>query len=207
MIIEFNAIYEAIGVTLSAQGVQNQANRFPGRPSGIIIEDTVNNLAMPIPHPILDTNIINIQQIHDQYVALYSGDTNDYSGILPWHFIIEFYNRDYIIYNTRPTDLSYVYTTEETRNLVKTNNRHILNASSKTLLDSSTEFKNFIHVLIIGNSDLDVYSKKLYMKIDEFIIGPMSRQWKFAPTLNSNIFLLNLGKHFLPGLLNHHLKA
>ena len=97
MLIELNTVYEALGVGLISQEVQNQVNRFPGRPSGIIIEDTVNNLAMPIPRPILDDNKLNIKLIYQQYTALYSGDTNNYSDILPWHYIIEFYEKDYII--------------------------------------------------------------------------------------------------------------
>lgn len=207
MLIELNTVYEALGVGLISQEVQNQVNRFPGRPSGIIIEDTVNNLAMPIPRPILDDNKLNIKLIYQQYTALYSGDTNNYSNILPWHYIIEFYDRDYIIYATRPLDLSYVYTTKQTKELAEQNNVTILNDYTETVLNSSTEVKNFIHVLIVGNSNLDVYNKKLYMKIDEYIIGPISRQSKFAPTIKVNVIPLNMGKHFLLALLGHHLKV
>jgi len=207
MIIELDAVYEALGIGLISQQVQNQVNRFPGKPIGITIEDTANNLAMPIPRPILDDNKLNIQLIYDQYTSLYSGDTNNYTNILPWHYIIEFYNHDYIIYATRPLDLTYVYTTEQTKILGKENEVPILNEFTRTFLDGTNNVKNMIHILIIGNSNLDVYNKKLYMKIDEYIIGPISRQCRFAPTIYNNVIPLNMGKHFLINLLGHHLKA
>ena len=161
---------------------------------------------MPIPRPILDSNKINISDIYDQYVNLYSGDTNNYSGILPWHYVIEFYKQDYLIYNTRPLDMQYVYTTAQMKLISSQNDSIILNDFTSKFLSSQNEAKNMIHVLIIGNSNYDVYNKKLYSKLGEYIIAPLARLNKFAPMVYTNIHPLNMGKHFLPNILIHHLK-
>jgi hypothetical protein len=171
-------------------------NRFKSKPLGIVIEDSVNNLAFPIPIPIIDNNKVNLPLIYSQYLSIYKID-NITSSILPWHYVIEFFNNNYIIYNTRPIDLTYIYTTNDIKKLAKP----ILNNNTKEILDSSIELKNMLHILIVGDSTQDVYTRQLYNKIFDFIIGPISRLYKFTPTLNTTIFLLNLGPRFLNNVL------
>ena len=171
-------------------------NRFKSKPLGIVIEDSVNNLAFPIPIPIIDNNKVNLPLIYSQYLSIYKID-NITSSILPWHYVIEFFNNNYIIYNTRPIDLTHIYTTNDIKKLAKP----ILNNNTKEILDSSIELKNMLHILIVGDSTQDVYTRQLYNKIFDFIIGPISRLYKFTPTLNTTIFLLNLGPRFLNNVL------
>jgi hypothetical protein len=212
MIIDLKSSYtiinEALDTSLSAAGVQQLSNRFTTKPEGIVIEDTVNNLAMPIPKPILDNNKINLPLIYEQYIGLYTGDTNNYNGALPWHYVIEFYQNDYLIYNTRPLDMKYPYSLDKVNKIVKANDYPILNDYTKQVLDNGQKnIENMIHVLIIGNSSLDVYAKKLYAKLGDYIIGPISRSNRFAPTLHNNIIPFNLGQRFLANVLIQNIKS
>lgn len=137
---------------------------------GIIITDSFNNKMFPIPKPIYDDNKINLQLIYEQFKLLY-GDS-----ILPWHFVVEYYNRDYIIHNPRPIDVIY------------------------------PSDPDMLYVMIIGDSSRDVYTRLLYKKIFENIIRPMSKLYKFTPNLDSTIHLSNLGKRFLVNELYHSIK-
>lgn len=181
--------------TLSSSGIQNAANRFKGRPTGIVIEDSFNNLAFPLPFPVIDTNKQNLSLIIRQYLNLYNND--NFNKALPWHYVIEFSDRGYVIYNTRPMDLMYPYTTSE----VLTLNKPILNDDTKHFLNSSRELQTMIHVLLIGDSTKDVYTKQLYQTINDFIIGPICRNIKVSPTIGTSIFPLNLGDRFINNIL------
>lgn len=192
MIIPFNQIYCE---DINTLGIQSYGNRFKGRPTGIVIEDSVNNLAFPMQNPIVDTNKFNLPMIYQQYLAIYNGDL--YNKVLPWHYVIEFLNNDYIIYNTRPMDLMYPYTTDEVQKL----NNPIINDYTKDFLDSGFEIKNMVHILIIGDSTKDVYTKQLYRKISDYIIGPTCRIIPTTATINSTVFTLNLGDRFINSIL------
>ncbi len=200
MIIPFNQVYLELDTSLVPNNQPIPGNRFRSKPIGIVIEDTVNNLALPIPLPVVDSDKFNLPMIYKQYSLLHSGDSS--LSVMPWHYIIEYLNRDYIIYNTRPLDLTYPYTTQEVIELSK--DRIKLNDFTRQILaDGTPELKNMIHVLIIGDSTRDVYTKQLYRKLVDFIIGPISRINLFPATILTNIIPLNLGPRFLNNILNN----
>lgn len=192
MIIPIEQVYLE---DISASSIQNSGNRFKGHPTGIVIEDSVNNLAFPMPIPIVDTNKLNLPVIYNQYLTLYSNDT--FNKTLPWHYVIEFLDNDYIIYNTRPMDIMYPYTTQEVADF----NNPVINDFSSNFLESSNEKKYMIHILIIGDSKKDVYTRQLYRKICDYIIGPTCRSIPTSQTIHSTIFPLNLGDRFINSLL------
>jgi len=53
-----------------------------------------------------------------------------------------------------------------------------------------------IHVAVIGDSNVDVYTKETYEVIGRFVISPIVGYFKFPERVGQRIFPLNLGKRF-----------
>lgn len=192
MIISFEDVYFETNIDLKSKSLQLPVNRIRPRAVGIIIEDSVNNIFFPIPNPVLDTNKQNLPIIQKQYDTLYGGETN---SILPWHFVIEYLDRDYIIYNTRPINIMYPY---EITNELK--NTQMVSEETSQVLQMNPQIQNMIHILLIGDSTKDVYTKQLYKKIIEFIINPISKTSQFNPIWMNTVLPLNLGNRFISKL-------
>jgi hypothetical protein len=194
MIIPFEQLYLEADLGLKSKSLQISSNWIRPKVTGFVIEDSFNNLVFPMDNPILDNNKQNLQLIQRQYDSLYSTETN---SVLPWHYIIEYLNNDYIIYNTRPINIMYPYGLQE----VKDFNRKPLNDYTKHILDSADNTQTKIYILIIGDSNRDVYTKQLYKKIVDHIIIPISKINSFLPSLTTNILPLNLGNRFITNIL------
>jgi hypothetical protein len=180
---------------------QSKANWIRTKPQGIVVQDSYNNISFPISDIRVDSNKQNIEILTDKFVSLYSGDREQ--NILPWHYIIEFLNEGYTVYNTRPLNLKYIRTIQET--LEDSKNKKILNEQTHQLINSSTDITQMIHILIMGDSNSDIYTKKLYKTIAEYIIIPTARVGGFAPTVDANIFYMNLGSSFKFNLIRTYL--
>jgi hypothetical protein len=177
---------------------------IPPKPLGVLIQDSYNNISFPIKLIQIDTNKCNVGLIIDQFFRLYSPAARE-NNILPWHYIIEFYNENYIAHNTMPLNMKYVKTLEETKQDAVENNSPILNQETQKLLDSTVNIEPLINILLIGDSNQDVYTRKLYKCICNYVINPVSLEGKFVPNLYENIFFMNLGKNFFPDYLKQYM--
>jgi hypothetical protein len=194
-IIPFEEVYIGEDVNLLQSSYQNAANRLKILPTGFVIQDAYNNLTTPVKIPKIDGPKLDYPKFIQQFQVLYY---NRVDVILPWHYVIELYQKNYIIYNTRPINLKYPYTTQQVKDDPQS---PILNEFTKQFLDSTNQLNTMIHVLIIGDSSVDVYTKFIYKNLDWFLIDPVSRSGRFSPTLYNNIIPLNLGKRFKPNNL------
>lgn len=143
---------------------------------GIMIEDSYNNLLFPLKRPQIDKNEINYPEFLDQFKTFY-----DNRKQLPWHYVIEFFENDYLLYNTLPLNMKYPVNYQ---------------------FDTNKNFEDYIHILIIGDTNTDVYTKALYKKIAKYIITPMSKIHRFD---RNNYIPVNLGKKFNPSLIKQFL--
>jgi hypothetical protein len=182
----------------------NKRFRFKARPQGVIITDSVNNPIFPIKRPIIDTVKPNLGLIHKQYIAEYVKQLR--IPILPWHYAIEFSSLGgYIAYNTRPINSVYPFNLKTCRDIIELNNVELINEETKHFFDKdNNEIQEFIHVMIIGNSSLDVYTRGLYETIGRHIISPLSKMYKFPPLMNQSVHALNMGNKFKPGVLDQY---
>lgn len=198
MLIDLNTTYQLIQEadnnsniigTLSASDKSSISNTFIGfRAIGLCISDTFNHPVFPMPRPVIDTSRLDTSEIFFQYQALYSA--NELST-LPWHFLVELVGDRYVVLNTRPIDLRYPLKSKDILNNLRTSNDDI-----KKILDNY-ELQEYIHIGIIGNSNVDVYTQKLYDTIKTFCIVPIKRILKIRIPLNDFILFFNIGKKII----------
>lgn len=176
-------------------------NRFRTRVEGFVIQDSYNNPIFPIENPPIDKYKGYLNLIFRQYIAKYQKQ-ND-SNVLPWHFVIEGSPSGYVVYNTRPLNITYPFSKDEIKESIKKNN---VNINDSTILETTKDIQQMYHILIVGNSFLDVYLEDLYEKIGNFTIGPFLRENQINPTINNGIFTFNLGHKFNTSFLLKHIK-
>lgn len=190
-LISFDKVYEVLYESVKIAPNKNAnsiVNKFKLRPQGVIITDSYNNPFLPItPKPRLDTSALELPEVFRRYRELYSTiDTN----FLPWHYCIELVDSRYYIFNTRPINMKFPLTNgdvddinwkEDTRKFISNN---VFNIS------------DFIHICIIGDSSLDVYTKHFYEILTRTCILPILTIQKLPGDINERIFPLNLGKRF-----------
>jgi hypothetical protein len=199
-----NIVIDRAQLIASAKSVPR--NRFRTRIQGFVIQDTINNPLFPISRPILDKGQGYLGKIFKQYMAKYQKQYE--TNTLPWHYVIEF-NRHhgfYVVHNTRPINLKFPYNTDEINKSIETNGIEINDKTKEFLGKENLDPQEMIHVCIVGDSGLDVYTRDLYDKIGTYIIGPLSKIHKIAPILDTGIFFLNTGKKLKPNLLKTHIK-
>lgn len=188
---------------LIASTKMSSKNRFRMRPTGVCINDTVNNLIFPISYPPVDTGKLMLPKVVKQYIAKYQKQEVNDAGILPWHFVVEFYDGTYTLYNTRPIDMVFPFTSKQ----VRTKMGNLINIETDDFInDDSKDIQQYIHVLVIGNTSLDVYTRDIYEKIGRFVIGPISRKNKLPGLLNQTTFLLNIGHKFNGDILDQYIR-
>lgn len=167
-------------------------NKFQTKPQGIIITDSYNNPFFPIrPRPRIDTSKMELFEIYTRYRELYE----QYSSILlPWHFCIELINNRYFIFQTRPIDMKFVAEDEDVKN------REFMwnDTTKKFMLEKPFDIEQAIHILIIGDSNLDVYVKKFYEILGRTCIVPFVRYFRLPYALEQRVWSLNMGRKFDP---------
>ncbi len=104
------------GVTakLIASDAKSNINRLKRKPQGVIITDTYNHPLFPIREPRIDTARFNLPIITKVFKE-YTGVKLDF---LPWHFVIEYIDTKYYIFNTRPIDFKFPVTTVEAEQIM-----------------------------------------------------------------------------------------
>ena len=152
---------------------------FDTRPKGVMICDSWNNGSFKFEQTALDTAQPDWPRVWNEYLKKYS--LVDRAMFFPTHFVIDTINNLPQVIATRP--LSY-----------------------KSLMP---DYEEWITVMIIGDSNRDIYTPRFYMSIADFIINPIFRgiqSWKMVPQLNKNVILHNLGSGFVPQMLDKYLK-
>lgn len=172
----------------SAKDHPSIANKFTTKPQGILISDSYNNPFFPIrPRPRIDTAKMDLFEIYLRFRELYSqfGVT-----LLPWHYVIEFINNRYFVFNTRPVDMKFPVSNID----VNDKRRDSWDEATKTFMrDQIFDIREAIHVLIVGDSNVDVYIKKFYELLGRICIMPFIRYFRLPEGINQRVFFLNIG--------------
>lgn len=189
----YNVLYESTKINQS-KNINSISNKFKLRSQGIIITDSYNNPFLPItPKPRIDTSALELPEIFRRYKELYTSTENIF---LPWHYCIEFVESRYYVFNTRPINMKYPLSNNE----VEDNN---WNESTKTFMNNNIfDISNFIHICIIGDSSLDVYTRQFYELLSRICILPILSKEKLPGDMFQRIFPLNLGSRFNVNYIN-----
>ncbi len=205
---DYNNINESYQILNERERLQSSremisvSNKIRNRPKGIIIQDSYNNPFLSIrPRPQLDTSKVDLIEIHKRYKELYS---KFYSDFLPWHYCIELVEDRYTVFNTRPIDMKFPITNEEIKkrdDLLKWDD--LTNIFFKENLFDISEC---IHVMIIGDSNIDIYTNRIYKIIGRVCISPFLRYFKLPEGIFQRTFPLNLGKKFKINILEKYVR-
>jgi len=145
--------------------------RFRGRPSRIVLMDTYNNPFFPIPRPQLDKASFDLPVVFEQYRKIYGVPR---ARFLPWHYTVELVDDNYYVFQTRPLDLKFPLTWKEFRDF---GDPDLLPKQAKQLFERE-DFDTQIFIVVIGDSNYDVYPPKIYRVISEYILMPLRQQFK-----------------------------
>lgn len=174
----------------SDKDASNKINKIV-KPQGIIIQDTWNNFVFPIqPMPKIDTYNFDLPLVTKRFREIY---LNFPSLFLPWHYIVEMIGDLYYIFQTRPLDTKFPLNNQE----VLDRKHDFQDDVTKTFFENKIfQIENMIHICIIGDSNLDVYSNKLYKLIGLTCIGPMYRDMRISSSVDTSVFGFNIGTKF-----------
>jgi len=169
------------------------ANRLNSRIQGFVIEDSVNNVTFPMNYPILDTSKIMLGEIYKRFKNFYAGGQNI---MLPWHYVVEFYGHDYVVHATRPSTHRFPINKNDTTRLMEFRNQEFLDKDTEQFMtqQDNIDIQEMVHVLVVGDSTMDVYTSDIYSKIGSLIINPISKANKISA--QGKIFTLNMGRKF-----------
>jgi len=167
------------------------SNKFTTKPQGILISDSYNNPFFPIrPRPRIDTSKMDLFEVYRRVRELYSQFS---VNLLPWHYIIEFINNRYFVFAGRPVDMKFPVS-----NIDMMDHRQDSwdDTTKQFMKDQIFDIREAIHVLVIGDSNLDVYTKKFYELLGRICIVPFIRYFKLPEGIGQRVFCLNIGKKF-----------
>jgi len=188
-----NLITEATRLT-GVKDESSTANVFTTKPQGILIQDTYNNPIFPIqPKPQIDTDRLDLVDIFKRFRELYKAFN---TLLLPWHFVVEFVKGQYYVFNTRPINMKYPVDMNTAEKIVKKNGATLTKLTEKYFTEKPFPISEAIHVAVVGDSSLDVYTKAIYDVIGKFVISPFTKYFRLMESVGQSIFPLNLGKHF-----------
>jgi hypothetical protein len=181
---------ERLDITKDAASI---SNKFTTRPQGFIIQDSYNNPFLPIrPRPRVDTSKMDLIHLFKRTRELYGKFS---MSLLPWHYVVEFIGDRYYVFNTRPVDLRFPLTTNEVLKFEKRKESWD-EVTNLFMSDKIFDISEAIHICIIGDSNLDIYTKKIYELIGRSCIVPFVRYFKIPRGLFQRIFPLNIGSKF-----------
>ena len=183
-------IVNHLGRVSAANDHPSISNKFKPKPLGIIISDSYNNPFFPIrPMPRIDSSKIDLILIYKRFRELYSQFE---VTLLPWHFVIEFIKDRYYVFNTRPIDMFFPVNNQDVMN-----RQDLWDDVTKTFMKNYIfDIKEAIHILVVGDSNIDVYTKKFYEILGRMCIVPCIRYFKIANIDYETIVPLNMGRKF-----------
>jgi len=143
-----------------------QTSMIKNRPKGWLIMDSYNNKIFPTDLFTVDTMKFDTEKLARDFHQHYGGSQRDL--FLPWHWTIELINEKPFVIQTRPP-------------MYKSN---------------IPGYANYFTVMIIGDSNQDIYPGLFYKQLAHMIINP----WKFItgvrmPNSKEN-FTFWTGKNF-----------
>jgi len=188
---------------LIASDAASAVNKIKGRPQGIIITDTFNHPVYPLSHPKIDTSKFDLREVKKRFHEEHSSMKLDF---LPWHFIIEYINNEYFVFNTRPIDMKFPLNTNEVEQVIQQNAVKINDRTKTFLKQKPFDIDKAIHVGIVGNSYKDVYLLGLYEMLGRCCAGPFLSYFKLPNTMWSKTWALNCGSKFKTNLVEQYLK-
>ena len=170
-------------------------NKFKLRPQGIIVTDSYNNPFFPIrPMPRLDTSKLDTPEVYRRYRELHSEKD---SLFLPWHFCVELYQTRYLVLNTRPLDMKFPLTTDEALKVVDPKVKQTWDDKLKSFMTNKLfDISDAIHICVIGDSNIDVYTKRTYEIIGRTCTVPTLRREKLPSGMYQRVFDFNMGERF-----------
>ena len=168
----------------------NKLNKIM-RPQGIVVQDTWNNFIFPIrPNPRIDTSKFDTIEVIKRFKSTYSTFP---SLFLPWHFVVEIIGDRYYIIQMRPIDTKFPMSNQE----VLKSKHYFENETTKEFFKNKTyQINEMLHICIIGDSNIDVYTNKVYRQIGRTCIAPYFRNMFITGSYENRIFNFNLGKKF-----------
>jgi len=181
---------------------QSDVNKLKSRPKGIIISDTINHPIFPIPLPIVDTAKFDLPQVQSHYSELYGSKSQMY---LPWHFVVEFIRDRYYVFNTRPIDMAFPLSTYDWETIINDRNIKVNEKTLKFFESKPFNMDQAIHILIIGDSKIDLYTGQLYEMIGRNCIGPILRYFKLPNKMWQKVWAINMYGNFKSSLLDFYL--
>ena len=173
-------------------------NKKTNKYNGFIIWDSFNNPIFPISFPKYDENDFFYSEYIKRFYKSYSKKQVD---ILPWHFFIEFVNDSYLIYNTRPYNYMFPVSSMECKNIMAANN-----IENNDGIFNKIDVEDYLHILILGDSNADIYTNDIYFKIGRFIISAY-KQFLYNPNIiiNNDIHTIFMGSNFNINYLRKHI--
>jgi len=147
---------------------ENSFNRnfINDKPEGWVVCDTVNNPFFPIDILPIDTGNFDLPKISKEFHRVYGGKINDL--FLPWHYTVDIVNDFPYIIQTRPFNY-------------------------KTFIPN---YEKKLFIMIIGDSNRDIYNMNFYKAIAHQIINPFKLLHGFYIYNQRKDFEFFTGKNF-----------
>lgn len=165
-------------------------NRFTTYPQGFFIYDTFNNPFFPIEWIRLDSDRYDTSELFKRYKEKFTKVTG--AEMMPWHFTLEMVKLQYYAINTRPLNLKFPLTNERFKNS-KWRMDMADDRLKQFLLESPFDMSEAIHIAIVGDTNFDVYPKKMYKVLVRNCIDPFVRYFKIPKAYIVRIIPVNLG--------------
>ena len=186
--------FDYINNLISIRNTNKRINKY----YGFVIWDSFNNPILPISYPKYDENDFYFSEYQKRFYRAYSKKEIDF---LPWHFFIEFINNKYIIYSTRPYNYMFPLNSAECINTITSNNVEV-----ETDIFKKIDVEDYMHILILGDSNADIYTSDIYFKIGKFIISAY-RQFFYNRNVNvdNELYSISVGSNFNMNSLRKHI--
>lgn len=179
------------------------ANKIQRRPQGVIITDTRNHPVFPLSMVSLDTSKFWLPTIQKEYHTKYSKMETEF---LPWHYTVEMIGPTYYAFCTRPVDMRFPLTNNESYKIMKANGVSMNKETKYFFKNQPVEMQDCIHVCLIGDSTKDIYTKKMYQLIGRACAGPFLRYFRLPIKIGQAVHAINMGNRFKPALLDNELR-
>ena len=182
----------------SVKDAASKSNKFTIKPQGILMQDSFNNPFFPIqPRPRIDTSKLDLTEVFQRFRELYSQQK---SLFLPFHFCVELVQDRYYVFNTRPLDMKFPITSNFAKSQITSDKWD--EVTKMFFKENIFDISEAIHVCVIGCSNTDVYTQRIYEIIGRTCILPIVRQHRLPGALYQRVFPLNMGKRFNFDLLS-----